>query len=116
PPPPPASPPAARADRREAPPSRTSSSGGASVLPWIVTGAGVLSAAGGGILVASIAWDHDCSPSCSDDQMTSFRTRLDVGYPLLAVGGAAIVTGIVIALVARGRSPSARRSSSRVSF
>jgi hypothetical protein len=77
----------------------------------VLGGATVLAVVGAGLL-GSVKVDFDrlasgpssCRP-CSEDQISSLRTRADAGYALLAIAGAAAIVDIVLWVRAARRHP-----------
>jgi len=65
-------------------------------------------AAGGGVLLWSIAWDDDCTPRCTHDQADGLRLRAYVGYSLLGAGTLAAFGGGLIWLSAPSRASGVR--------
>jgi hypothetical protein len=99
--------PPASADARDPPVSDVSTPARAEAsrtwLPWIVGGAGVATAAGGSILIATVAKDYDALKStcgmttsgCPESEVSPVHARANVSYVLLAAGAAGIVAGVL---------------------
>ncbi len=82
-------------------------------LPWTMLGVGIASAAAGGALIAvdgdPIA--SDCNPDSSGNCEFLRKTQTG-GIALVGVGGAAIVTGVVLAIAWRRKSSTRKRRAS----
>jgi len=70
-------------------------------LPYAVGGVGVAALAAGTVLALSVSGDYDhlkqtCAPSCDPGAWSSLHTRVETGYVLIGVGGAAVATGVVL--------------------
>lgn len=92
----PVSPPEARALSVEAPAAKP----GPSVLPWVVTGAGVVVAGAGAFLFVNASGDQTAGldPKFkSQNTYTAVRTRVDADTGLMQVGGTLIGVGVLAA-------------------
>jgi tetratricopeptide (TPR) repeat protein len=71
--------------------------------PWFafaLGGAGVLAAAGGGALLATVGDQlSTCTPFCDPSHVDDLRLRAAFGYVLLAVGGLSVLAGLLIGIL-----------------
>ena len=91
--------------------AETSSGGGGKAVGLIVAGVGVAALAGGiifGAMGSSQASSDKaaggCAPSCSDDEVSSIKTKLILSDVLIPVGIVGIGAGIVLYLTSGGSS------------
>jgi hypothetical protein len=103
----------------EPPPEQPSSGSGQKTLAFVVGGVGVAALAGGiifGAMGSSQASSDKnpggCAPNCSDDEVSSIKTKLLVSDILIPVGIVGVGAAVVLYLTAGGSSKAAATTGS----